>query len=517
MSDGRRDRARLDEVDLQDVGGEEVAGEHAEPGGGPGGDGEAADVAQEARAGKPARARGEREEEAGDPDRERGGERQVAREERVRERGQPDREDEEGRERRLGHEELGHALEVPQDLPPLPHHRRHRGELSADEHEVGDALGDLRARPLGDREPRRLQRRDVVDAVPDHRHVAARGRERLDDALLPLGRDPPDHGCSRPPAGAAPRRPREGRRPSSAAPVSMPASAAIAATVSGASPEMTFSSTPWARKNSTVAPASRRSCSAMTTSPSGARPAGGSSGSGSAGERRRRPEGEHPPPAARLFLHAGAELPEREALGRAEDEGRPAQDDRAPAAARGEGDVALRLLGRRLAGRCDRLERRVPARRGCREAGQRGRELLVVHAGRRDELDHAEAALGEGAGLVEADDVDGGQRLDRVQLLHERPAPGHAERRDRVRQAREQDQPLRDEADDGRDRARDGLVHADVEAPEREAEQERRAAPSRRRGSPAAGSAPARAASGDGGRRGPRRRSARRSSRRRPP
>ena len=52
----------------------------------------------------------------------------------------------------------------------------HGREVARDEHEVGDAARHLRAAALRDRQPGRLQRRDVVDAVADHRDVAARRR-----------------------------------------------------------------------------------------------------------------------------------------------------------------------------------------------------------------------------------------------------------------------------------------------------------------------------------------------------
>ena len=61
------------------------------------------------------------------------------------------------------------------------------GEVAVDEDDVGDRLRHLRAGPLGDREARRLQRRHVVDAVADHRHVAAapRGAPRRPAACPP--------------------------------------------------------------------------------------------------------------------------------------------------------------------------------------------------------------------------------------------------------------------------------------------------------------------------------------------
>ncbi len=72
-------------------------------------------------------------------------------------------------------------------------------------------------------------------------------------------------------------------RPSTGAPTTgMPASAAIAATVVGASPEMTRISTFSSSRNAIVSRVSGRSSSASTTSPSGVSPAGG----GASGEAR---------------------------------------------------------------------------------------------------------------------------------------------------------------------------------------------------------------------------------------
>ena len=108
--------------------------------------------------------------------------------------GNRDREPDEGDEHRLGHEELRDALDVAQDLAPLGHDPRHDGEVVAHEHEIRHRARHLRARALRDREPRLLERGDVVDAVADHRHVAPGFLQRIDDGALALGRDPADRG-----------------------------------------------------------------------------------------------------------------------------------------------------------------------------------------------------------------------------------------------------------------------------------------------------------------------------------
>ena len=86
---------------------------------------------------------------------------------------------------------------------------------------------------------------------------------------------------------------------------------------------------------------------------------------------------------------------------------------------------------------------------------------------RAGDVDDPQRGLGQGAGLVEADDIDGGERLDRVQLLRQRAPPRHPQRGDRVGEAGEQDQPFRDERDDGGDRGRHRGVQRRVPVPER--------------------------------------------------
>ena len=68
-----------------------------------------------------------------------------------------------------------------------------------------------------------------------------------------------------------------------------------------------------------------------------------------------------------------------------------------------------------------------------------------------------DVALGEGAGLVEADDVDAGQALDGGQFLHQHLSPGELHRADGEGDARHEHEPERDHRDDRRDRA-DGRI-----------------------------------------------------------
>ena len=94
----------------------------------------------------------------------------------------------------LGHEELRDALDVSQDLAALGDHPRDDPEVVPHEHEVGDRARHLRPRALRDGEARLLERRDVVDAVADHRHVAPGVGQRVHDRPLAVRRDAADGG-----------------------------------------------------------------------------------------------------------------------------------------------------------------------------------------------------------------------------------------------------------------------------------------------------------------------------------
>ena len=278
------------------------------------------------------------------------GQAEVAREQRV---GGGRRADREDQERREGADLLTYSFATRWRLRriwrPSATMRGHRAEVAAHEHEVGHALGHLRAAALRDRQPRRLERRHVVDAVADHRHVAAPGRA----APRPRAACPRARSARRRRLASAPRAARPGRPaaalPSTGGPASgMPASRAIAATVSGASPESTFSSTPWERKYSTVARASGRSRSARTTHAERLA-AGRRAPWASASERPgRRGEGEHAAAARLLLRDPLGERAEREQLRRARARSvRAVERERAPAPAGGERDLGLDLGGLR--------------------------------------------------------------------------------------------------------------------------------------------------------------------------
>ena len=81
--------------------------------------------------------------------------------------------------------------------------------------------------------------------------------------------------------------------------------------------------------------------------------------------------------------------------------------------------------------------------------------------------------VGQGPGLVEADDVDAGQPLDGGELLHEHLAPGQAQRADEEGDAREQHQALRHHPHEGGHRA-DHRVGGALVAPGQLADEEDR-------------------------------------------
>ena len=194
------------------------------------------------------------------------------------------------------------------------------------------------------------------------------------------------------------------------------------------------------------------------------------------GGRQRHPalgEREHPPPVLGLGPRPGRQLlSEVEVLRRAEHERAVTQAHAAPAPPRGEGhDVAHRLRGARM-GLGDRLERAAPGRRARGVAAERGRQLVLVDAVGRHQPHHAQAVLGEGAGLVQADHVGRRQRLHGVQLLAERAAPRHPPGGDRVGQRGQQDQALGDDRDHRGHRRGHGLAERGVLLDQRPPEQQ---------------------------------------------
>ncbi len=164
------------------------------------------------------------------------------------------------------------------------------------------------------------------------------------------------------------------------------------------------------------------------------------------------PEREHPPPAARLpaRLRKKRWVDGGEPLWRAQHETLVAQIERAPAPPGGEWHLPddAALVDGRQPGVRDRLERRVARRGASGVACQLARERPLVHAVGRHQANQTQRRLGQRAGLVGADNVHRGERLDRIELLREHAALRHLEGGHRRGEADQQDQALGDEVYD---------------------------------------------------------------------
>ena len=155
---------------------------------------------------------------------------------------------------------------------------------------------------------------------------------------------------------------------------------------------------------------------------------------------------------------------------------RRAEHPRAPVAERRRAPLAARRERRRAGalptvGRGERLAQRVHRRVAVVVVGERAERVGHGIVGR--DLVHLlepDRALGERARLVEQDDVDAGEALDRGQLLHEHLAARERDRGDAEREARQQHEPFGhhrdDPGDDSRDRGAVRVLH--VELAERE-------------------------------------------------
>lgn len=128
-------------------------------------------------------------------------------------------------------------------------------------------------------------------------------------------------------------------------------------------------------------------------------------------------------------------------------------------ACRGEGQRlnAAPLLAVRV-GVDDRLQGGVRPRVRLAEGAEDLSYVRLVGVLERPQLGDVHAALGEGAGLVEADRVDPGQALDRGQLLDQALLAAQPDDADGEGDGGEQDQSLGDHGDDAADRAGDGVV-----------------------------------------------------------
>ena len=251
----------------------------------------------------------------------------------------------------------------------------------------------------------------------------------------------------------------------------MPTSRAIAAAVAEASPESTLTSTPWPRRKEIVSRTPGRSCSASTTSPSISRSRRRKLGRLGSRQRPRCARAR-----ARDALRLARSAPRLAASRAASARARPDRGSRSPARRRSSaGGWRTAPRPRASAGRAgldaataSSVRLRTPALAA--KAPRASRRRASSTARRGNDLDDPQRGIGERPRLVDADRVDRGQRLDRVELLGEHTAPGHAHRGDRVGEAHEHHEPLGDQAHDARGRRRDGRVGAHVAVIERVAE-----------------------------------------------
>ena len=450
----------------------------------PGGHRERGQRAQQPAAVQRALARRQGEDEGRDPDRQHRGDGELAGQEGKGEAEDRREQDQEPGVDGLGQVEAPEAVDVAGDPPALGDGPRQHRELVAEQDDVGDPLGDLASGAHRDGEPGLLQRRDVVDAVADHRREAPAIGERADQRLLLLRRDPAEDRVVL--RGAARARPcPSGRSGPSITPASpgTPTAWATAVTVWRASPEISFRSTCWWRMNSIVSAASGRSCSSSTTRARGSSLGGGwlPGSAGSAADDS--PKATTRRPAAvcssERALQLGRQL-ERPGLG--EHVGRP-EHVAAGRSAAVQGDAApLPLRGERHLGDHPLAARRGSARRsspgsGCAPRPSAAKRpsascatagcALVGHLDR----DQVEGAVGERSGLVDADRVHGGQRLGRGHLLDEGVHPRQADGRDGEGDAHQQHQALGDQRHEAGGRRLSRLVERHVADRERDQQQ----------------------------------------------
>ena len=110
-----------------------------------------------------------------------------------------------------------------------------------------------------------------------------------------------------------------------------------------------------------------------------------------------------------------------------------------------------------------RIQGRIAIVVGSERAQRLGYGIVRLDLLHVSKLDHA---LGERAGLVEQDDVDAGQSLDRRELLHQHLPTRQRDGGDPECEAREQDQPFGhhrdDPGDDSRDRGAVRVLHPEL-------------------------------------------------------
>ena len=106
----------------------------------------------------------------------------------------------------------------------------------------------------------------------------------------------------------------------------------------------------------------------------------------------------------------------------------------------------------------DGVQGRVASLGAGRVAGHERADVLRRGAAQRLNAVQHQVAVGERAGLVQADGVDVGQRLDRVHVLHEHALARQPHGADREGEAHQQHQPFGDHGDDAGRGGRDSLA-----------------------------------------------------------
>ena len=174
-------------------------------------------------------------------------------------------------------------------------------------------------------------------------------------------------------------------------------------------------------------------------------------------------------PAVLLVRSRGlGEIAESEDLRGAEHVADTADPQAAPAAPGEERDDIVGRLGVGRPRRRHRLQRRVLRVGGGGESSEGSTELLLGHSGRREERHDTQPRLGEGARLVDAERVHGGERLDCVQLLRESTGTGHSHGRRRVGDREEEYEPFGNQGHHSGDSRLDRVIDGDVLLPQRD-------------------------------------------------
>ena len=207
------------------------------------------------------------------------------------------------------------------------------------------------------------------------------------------------------------------------------------------------------------------------------------------------PEGQHPAALLLVSRHLGRKPAGQQHVRRAQHQPAVLAADAAPLPTRRERHLLQRGRGRARQAGGDGVQGGVAGLGAGRVAGHERAHVVLRGAAQRGNAVQHQVAVGERAGLVQADGVDVGQRLDRVHVLHEHALARQPHGADREGEAHQQHQPLGDHGDDAGGGGRDGLAEGGVVAPRASTPGRRPAAPSPQPAAAAAGSPAARAGS----------------------